>query len=585
MNIFSYIKTRIQILDVISEYTSLKKAGTYWKGHCPFHNERTASFTVSPSKEIFYCFGCHSGGDVITFIAKIEGCSQLESAKHLAERYHITIPNTLDYDTPKQPDAKEKYFQLCKIATEWYQQQLVKNPLVMQYLRQRGFNKEFIELFQIGYFSGGIQSVKSFIAYMNKYLFLNQDMIEASLLSEGKNSLYSPFEERIIFPIKDIMGRYCGFGGRIFKDNDLRPKYYNSHENSYFNKGSTLFGLDIAKKSIQKTNRVFLVEGYTDCIAMSQHGFLNTVATLGTACTSEHLKILSRHAENLYVVYDGDQAGQKAIIRLTELCWQFNIELKVVHLHNEQDPASLLCQGENIEKIIQNAKDIFIFLIDASGKDFSTQTLNQKLQSIKHIIKIINNIEDPLKKEILFQNASKTLSIPIESIKTHLDQKCSLRKPEKPQLPLQEITNEPQKLEKKIFFAIMNNIELLNRDNEEYLIEHLPNPFKTILQKLQKARVDFHSLNFNVFFNIVENKEKQQISKILLEFEEEIELKIFEQLLLQFQKKYWKHIVQKIKTKLDAAKKESNEKEVAKILNSFLDLKKKLVYKGLITKK
>ena len=416
MNIFNYIKTKIQILDVISEYTSLKRAGNYWKGQCPFHSEKTASFTVSPHKEIFYCFGCHAGGDVITFISKIENYSQIEAAKHLAKTYNIELPEQLTKELVTNTKEKERYFALCEEVANWCHEELLRSPKAIAYLKNRGFTQQMINLYNLGYFPTGLASIRALTNYINKYSFMQDDLLDAKIIGEGQKATYSPFEERIIFPIKDIIGRYCGFGGRIFKDGDTRPKYYNSHENIFFNKGALLFGFDIAKKSLNKCDHMFMVEGYTDCIAMSQHGFTNTIATLGTACTQEHLKILSRYVNYIYILYDGDNAGKNAIMRLTELCWQVNIELKVIVLPESEDPASFLNKNGDLNNLISESKDIFFFFIDTICHGFLSKTLSEKLKLANDIIKTINTIQDPLKRDILMQKASKVMQIPIDSI-------------------------------------------------------------------------------------------------------------------------------------------------------------------------
>ena len=319
MNLFNYIKNHISILDVVQQYATLKKAGLYYKGICPFHYEKTPSFTVSPHKEIFYCFGCHVGGDVISFTAQAEQCSPLGAAQHLVEYYHLEIPEDIMGSLAKTSQEghheKKRYHQLCQQAMHWFHQNLIKSPAVLNYVRQRSIQQAMIERFSLGYFPGGYHAIKRLIAYVGQENFLVDDLLKANILAEGKTDLYSPFEERIIFPIKDHLGRICGFGGRVYKKDDERPKYYNSRENSYFNKGSLLFGFDNAKKSIQEHGAVFLVEGYTDCIAMVQNNYTNTVATLGTACTLEHLHHVARYAQELFVLYDGDQAGQKAVLR------------------------------------------------------------------------------------------------------------------------------------------------------------------------------------------------------------------------------------------------------------------------------
>ena len=582
MNIFAYVKSKVHILDIVNEYTNLKRAGHYWKGHCPFHSEKTASFTVSPDKEIFYCFGCHTGGDIITFIAKAENCAPMEAAQHISQRYHIPIPGQLKNDFGTLAEEKNKYFSLCKLVASWYSQQLEKAPHVKQYLQNRGFTPNSTNLFNLGYFPGGFRSIKSLISYASKHSFMQQDLIDAKIISEGNKVLYSPFEDRLIFPIKDLLGQFCGFGGRVFKRNDQRAKYYNSHENNYFNKGSLLFGFDLAKKSIKNVDHMFLVEGYTDCLAMVQSGFSNTVATLGTSCTIDHLKTLSRYIQYLYVMYDADNAGQKAIIRLTELCWQVDLELKVIALPKNQDPALFLQNGGNLKDIVKKAKDIFIFFIDKIAKGFMAKPLSQKLKLAKNIIHTIYNLQDPIKKDILLQRASKSLGIPIESIKSEsakITQKHTIYTENKQQKQYID-----QILEKKIFFAIINNMTLLNKYNEEFLEEYFPNPLKDILHKLKAAKTKDSSLNFTIFFDTLGDNERQYISKIVLEFDGDIEEKTFEQLLLQFQKKNWKQIVQNIKDKLSQVKNDSNDTEVANILQNFLDLKKKLLDRGLIGK-
>jgi len=575
MNIFSYIKTKINIMDVISEYTNLKKIGNYWKGHCPFHNEKTASFTVSPHKEIFYCFGCHTGGDVITFIAKMESCTPVEAINHIAERYQIELPKELKNKIVCDSHNKEKYFNICKIAAQWCHGYLIKSPHIIKYLQKRGLSTQIIEVFQIGYFPPGSQSIKSLISHFSKHSFLKDDLIEANIISQGQNTLYCPFGERIIFPIKDAIGRFCGFGGRIFKENDQRAKYYNSHENAYFNKGSLLFGFNQAKKSIKTKNHMFLVEGYMDCIAMHQHGFKNTVATLGTSCTIEHLKTLSRYVHQLYVMYDGDSAGQKAIMRLTDLCWQVNLELKVISLPKNEDPDSFLTKGGDLKPIIKSAQEILIFFIETTGKGFMSKPLNQKLNLARNIIKIINNLQDPITKDILLQRTSKILDIPIEAIKKELKNNFDNIKPNLKNDT--KIPNPGQKLEKKIFFAIINDMELLNKDNEDFLINHLPDPLNKILLKLKIEKDKAQSLDFVTFFENLNENEGKYISRLLLEFDDNVEKTTFDQLFLQFQKRNWKYIVQNIKTKLFHAKKESNENEITNILNDFSKLKKKLL--------
>lgn len=590
MNIFTFIKSRVSILDVIGSYATLKKAGHYYKSQCLFHNEKTASFTVSPHKEIFYCFGCHLSGDVISFIAKIENCTQLEAAQFLAERYQIELPETLNSE--QATVHKKKYYELCELISNWCFDALKKNNTVIQYLTNRNITQKSINYFQIGYFPGGLQSTKQFIHDMAKHHVLVEDLVNAHFLVSGKNILYSPFEERILFPIKDHLGRFCGFGGRIYKAQDTRPKYYNSRENEFFAKGALLFGLDLAKKEIQKQENVYLVEGYTDCVAMVQHGYANTVATLGTACTLDHLKQLARYAATVYVLYDGDKAGQQAVLRLANLCWQATIDLKVITLPAQEDPASFLSKSHDLKPLIEKSQDIFLFFIESLGAGYKNKGLSEKLQLTRRIIEPLAMIQDQLKKDILLAKASEMLDIPISSLKKGIaanqtNEQIERVAPEA-ELSKQILPKQPPaaanlpKLEKKIFFAIMNNIQLLNRENAWYLITFLPQPLRDIVNILHKEKEKDPSLDFIHFFDTLSEIDQHFVSKILLEENQHIEEKTFDALLTQLQKNHWKVIVNDIKLKIEHAKKERKDEQVKELLNEFLNLRKKLIGKELI---
>jgi DNA primase len=578
MNLFSFIKERISILDVVTQYVTLKKAGGYHKGTCPFHHEKTASFTVSPEKHIFYCFGCHLSGDVISFIAKIEHCSQKDAALFLIEKYSLQLPSTISFETAeKATQDKNHYFGTCKAVALWCHEQLLKNHLAQSYFHQRGFNTENLIYFTVGYFPGGTVAINNLLYAMKQQSILAQDLIDAQILVAGRTNLYSPFEDRLLFPIRDTLGRYCGFGGRIFKEQDTRPKYYNSRENDYFVKGSLLFNLDKAKKNIQETGILFLVEGYTDCMAMIQNGIPNTVATLGTACTLEHLKQLARYADHVMVVYDNDSAGNTAILRLTELCWQVNLELKIIMLPQGEDPASFLTQNKgDFQSFIAQAEDIFHFFLTTVGHNFLTKSLSQKMNIIRSFLAIIAPIADPLKKDILLHKAAKIFDMPLESLKQELNR----TKQKEELVQLMEPSATPTcsaipLLEKRIFCAIMNNIELLNEDGFPF-IGYLPSPLREILIQLNQTKEKTKNITFGCFFDKLNEEDKHYVSKILLEEDEAIDSSAFNKLVQQLQKKQWKNIVQAIKTQIMQAKQESDQEKADLILQNFMRLQNSL---------
>lgn len=600
MNLFNFVKNNLSILQVVNEYATLKKAGLYFKGVCPFHHEKTPSFTVSPHKDIFYCFGCHSGGDVIAFIEKVEKCSPLEAAFFLAERYQLDIPENLMHKTKQESDTqidkKKRYHKLLKLVADWAHERLIKSPAVLRYLKERNIQNETIKKYTIGYFPSGLTTIKSLIDNIKKEYFLVDDLLTAHIIAQGKSVFYSSFEDRILFPIKDHLGRYCGFGGRIFKKNDERSKYYNSRENEYFAKGALLFGFDAAKPIIQEKGTVFMVEGYTDCLAMMQHGFENTVATLGTACTSEHLKVLSRYTKQLYVVYDADKAGKQAVLRLTELCWQTNLELKIIELPAGEDPASFLSNGQQLTPLIEQARDIFTIFIEASAEGFLQKGLQEKVTTIRALLGIIKNIPDVLMQEILLSRASKSFEIPLSTLKRELkklqnpfgDQikeansgQGSFNQNERP-IQANIVLKTIPLLEKKLFSVIINNVQLLHLEDQEYLHEYLSEPLQPLLEKVLRTKGDTPQLDFTQFFDTLDNEEKRLISHLILECQEYEGPENFDYLLSEFQKKTWKTFVANTKIKLEHAQQLGDQKVIKDLLHNFQQLKKKLLHKGLI---
>ena len=580
MSVFNIIKERVPILEVISSHLTLKKIGGYWKGQCPFHSEKTASFTVSPHREIFYCFGCQAGGDVISFIAKIENCSPIEAAKQLADRYNIELPEMLTSEISSTLDEKKKHFLLCHIVAQWAHKELLKNNQAQTYLEKRGLSQKSIEAFIIGYFPEGAKAVKDLMRVASEQNFLLKDLIQAGIINEGK-TLYSPFEGRIIFPIKDHLGHFCGFGGRILKHDDPRSKYYNSKESSFFQKGHLLFGFDTAKKSMQLSGSVFLVEGYTDCIAMTQHGYANTVATLGTACTPEHLKALSHHVHTIYLLYDGDTAGHKATLRVAQMCWQANLDVKVIFLPDAQDPASFFEKEKTLDPLIAQAQEILHYLLSSLSAGNESQPLTVRLQATRTFLEVIKKLEDPLKREILLQRAATAFNLPLSSLKQEIARSTGPTPPAavKTFEPVKEL-EEISSLEKNFLYAILNKIELLERKQVLDLLDYLPEPFKTLIKKLKDEFQQQSAYSFDIFFSSLKEQEKAIINQII--FTQDEEVYDIEQIMLLLEKKYWKEIVNTTKQKLTQAQAENDPTRVRTIVESFLELKKRLLHKGLI---
>lgn len=331
-----------------------------------------------------------------------------------------------------------------------------------------------------------------------------------------------------------------------------------------------------------------MVEGYTDCVAMVQNGFNNTVATLGTACTARHLNQLSRHAQQAYVLYDGDNAGQQALLRLTQLCWQTNIELHVITLPSQEDPASLLEKKQQLESYIKKSQDIFTFFIQTVGHGFANKSLSEKVQLTRTITDIIAKIIDPLTQDLLLDKAAKVLAIPFESLyrelksaqkkiratTAHSAGNNAAEKIIQKNDSLIDILDQIPLLEKKIFFAIMNNIYLLNERNNGYLTSHLSYPLRDILKKLSQIQKEKSDITFTIFFDTLEEREKRVVSMLCLESNEIIDEATFKQLSNQLQKTHWKRIVKDITVKIKQARSQGDKKLVAQLINKFEKLKK-----------
>lgn len=589
MDLFNFIKQHVDLLSVVGEYTSLKKTGSlYWKARCPFHYENTPSFTVSPHKGIYYCFGCHATGDVIGFIEKIENLSALEAAQHLAQRHNLEIPKEMSKSLA--PALSKSHFKLCYAIASWCNSMLLKHPAALEYIKQRNFNSATCTQFLLGYFLAGARGIAQLLAYVTPLGFSSQDLIEANIIFSGKQGLYSPFEDRIIFPIKDHLGQVCGFGGRIFLPHDTRPKYYNSKESDYFKKGKILFGFDVAKAEIQKQQAAILVEGYTDCIALNQYGYKNVVATLGTAGSLEHLQQLAKHAQKIYLLYDADVAGKQAIIRLTSSCWQLDLDLKVVSLPSAQDPASMIEQHQDIGPYIAQAQEIFNFFVAIKGDNFAQESMKHKMSVVHEMFELIAQVKDSLKQNILLMKIAENLQIPLEIIKNeytnrygrnnHVSLQPHLKSDVQntQQVDIETIGHE--KLEEQILAVIVYDPSLLTITYETLLLAALSSTSLGIMQKMVQYKQQHHVITTQVLATILDRSELELLQRVMFTVDSSDLKQTLQTLMLRFQKKYWKTLAGHIRMKMIQAQKINDKAEVQRLIDVFEELKLNYVRMG-----
>ncbi|MCG3719067.1 DNA primase, partial [Aliarcobacter butzleri] len=347
------LKNHLDVVDVISQFIEIKKAGANFKACCPFHGENTPSFVISPAKQIYHCFGCGVGGDSIKFVMEYEKLSYPETIEKLASMYNFT----LDYDssTEKKQDIK-----ILEDVNKFYQKLYINNEQVKNYIKDRGISDFSVQKFEVGYAPASIDTI-NFLKSNHSNL---SEAIDLGVIDTGANGLYSRFIERITFPIYSINGKLVGFGGRTISGHNA--KYVNSPQTKLFNKSKLLYGYNLAKEKIYKTKQIIICEGYLDVIMLHQAGFDIAVATLGTALTAEHLPLLRRGEPKVILAYDGDKAGLAAAFKASVMLSQSQFEGGVVIFSDNQDPADMVKAGkiEELNKIFLNPQSFIPYAID-----------------------------------------------------------------------------------------------------------------------------------------------------------------------------------------------------------------------------
>lgn len=425
MDVFQFIRSQLNIFDVVSGYVPMKRIGNYFKSSCPFHSEKDASFTISPGKEMFFCFGCKKTGDLIGFVADIEQISQIEAVNFLCDKYDISIP--AEIAAPKTPDEERQkniYLLAHKEIAIWCENQLQIAENAKAYLRDRKIDSASILKFKIGYFPLEATKKKELLKHLLEKSVLQKDLIDFGIfpnLNQKLDTFFSPFENRIIFPIIDQVGRYVGFGGRVFLPNDERPKYYNSKEAPLFLKKKLLFGLHQARKAAATEKTLFLVEGYFDVVTMHQAGFCNVVATLGTSCGKDQLELIERFASKLFLLYDSDSAGINATLKLAEEFFETNLEVKVVTLPKNVDPAEQLNNSvADFLTAVDGASDILSYFLGSVGKEFASFSDAKKFELIKKKLNFVSKINDPLRQYLAIQKVAQITGLNVDLLKKQL---------------------------------------------------------------------------------------------------------------------------------------------------------------------
>lgn len=407
------IRNTSNISDIIAERVVLKKAGKDLVGLCPFHSEKTPSFTVSPLKQIFHCFGCGAGGDVFSFLMKYDGIVFFEAVQTLARRYGIELP-TRDM-TPTQrkiATEREQLFDLNKQIMEYFMAQLSDRSSgknARAYLNKRGFNRDIIEKFNIGFAPDGWEHLTRFLGRNN----ISRSLTEKTglVIPKKTNGFYDRFRNRVMFPISDVTRQIIGFGGRVLDDS--KPKYLNSPETALYNKSRSLYGAYAAKGKSRETGCVYIVEGYFDLMALHQHGITNSVATLGTSLTPEHVKMLRRgFAQKAYLVFDSDNAGLKAAQRSISIFMNEAMDAAVIVLPKGHDPDSYIFEfgAEAFYRISEKAIGMIEFLIESAVKN-NGLSMEGKVRIISEMKGPLSEINDTVARSLYVKYLAERLNV------------------------------------------------------------------------------------------------------------------------------------------------------------------------------
>lgn len=521
------IKNRIDIVEVIGDFVNLKKVGSNYRGLSPFTNEKTPSFYVSPSKEIFKCFSSGKGGDAISFVMELEGINYIEALKYFAGKYGIEVQEEEQTDEQIQAqNERDSLFIILNFANEFFKDRLFNSEegrsIGLSYFKERGFTEQTIKTFQLGYsldeWDGLLKEAKS-------KGHTEQILEKAGLILKQENKTYDRFRGRVMFPIQNVAGKVIAFGARTLRSDKKQPKYINSPETDVYHKSNILYGIHQARQAIRNEDMCYLVEGYTDVISMHQAGVHNVVASSGTSLTKEQIQLISRYTKNITVLYDGDSAGIKASFRGIDMILEHDLDVRAVVFPNGEDPDSFsrtMTSDAFKEYLEGNARDFITFKTDILTDGGKQTDPVKKVHVIRDIIESISLIPDGIKRSVYVTACADLLDVEEQVLLSELNkliiqkqrknkQQESYQEEEPPVLPQEEqqkpniqslafpaeseclrlvvnYGNEPFDEEMSIAEFILGETESINFENE--LIEQTLNHAAQVINDGKKLEPD-----------------------------------------------------------------------------------------------
>ena len=411
--IIEEVRQSNDIVDIISQYVRLKRSGRNYFGLCPFHNEKSPSFSVSPDKQIFHCFGCGVGGNVFTFLMKIEGINFIEAVQMLAEKSQIQLPTFTNSGDAAKEELKNKVYQVNEFAAQYYHQKLYlpESKIAQEYVKKRKLSNETLKSFRIG-FSGKFDEL---YRQLVKQGFAEREILESGLVNKNEQGKFiDRYRNRLMFPICDARGKVIAFGGRVLDDS--KPKYINSPENIVYSKGRHLFGLNVAKKGDMK--KLLIVEGYMDVISLHQRGITNVVAPLGTALTQQQGWLLRKNTEQIILSFDSDGAGQTAINRSLEILQNMGCDMRVLQMEGAKDPDEYIIKFgyARFQSLIDKALSLVEFKVKQLRQTLNLENTVDKIKFLNEIAKIIAKIDNSMEREVYIEKIAKVYDVSKEAI-------------------------------------------------------------------------------------------------------------------------------------------------------------------------
>ena len=517
--IIEQVRQNNDVVDVISQYVNLKRSGRNFFGLCPFHKEKSPSFSVSPDKQIFHCFGCGAGGNVIHFISKIENADFKEAIGILANRAGIELPTLNNYEDNKTALLKSKVYEINQIAAEFYHQNLYKptSKIGQEYIKKRKLDNRTLKSFLIGY-SGNFDELYRILKQKG---FTEEEILASSLVNKTDDGKYiDRFRKRVMFPIQDTRNKVIAFGGRV--TDDSKPKYINSPENIVYSKGRHLFGLNVAKRGELKN--IIIVEGYMDAISLYQRGITNVVASLGTALTEAQGRLLRRYSERVTIGYDSDGAGQAATLRGLEILQNIGCDVRILQISGAKDPDEYVIKygPERFLKCVEQAISLVEFKVKMLKQSLNLDNINDKIKFLNQVAKILSNVTNSIERELYVEKIANEYNVSKEAIYGEVNKliyakntgEKTLEKPivkKEIKKEKQEIDSSTTKRENLIIYLLINypqesykKIKSVISENDMKLEEN-QKILKKMYEEIEKGNINIDILNYFEEQNIIDH--------------------------------------------------------------------------------